>query len=139
MVARLDARTDSIIVASAGGLETNVTYTVPLGVCVSIIHAYAYHDDLVARNCWWEKDTGLGFGITGSDLTQIEFGVAAGTFRQLYDDSFPGQLFIKKESPLMLRAGQSIRWSVDPLKTPGAILTMKMIVDKYLGDTAYGS
>jgi hypothetical protein len=72
-------------------------------------------------------------------LTQIEFGVAAGTFRQLYDDSFPGQLFIKKESPLMLRAGQSIRWSVDPLKTPGAILTMKMIVDKYLGDTAYGS
>jgi hypothetical protein len=137
MITRLKARTGSVQVVSAGGAETSVTYTVPIGQAISITHAYAFHNDAVARNCWWEKDTGAGFGVTGSDLTQIEFGIVSGQFRQLCDAANL-QMSVKTGQPLQLRAGQSIRWSVHA-KTLGAVLTMRLLVDRYLGETPYDS
>ena len=134
MVTRLEARTQPLVIVSAGGAELFVTYTCPLGHAAIIAAANASHNDTVARNPWWELDTGAGFGITGSDLGQIEFGVLPNALHHLYNVMIQpwGAL------GLMLRAGQALRWNVD-VKTNGKVLTMRLMVDEYLGETPYGS
>jgi hypothetical protein len=132
MATRLAARTQVVNVVTPGAAELSVTYTCPVGHSKVIVAAHAFHNDAVPRNVLWELDTGAGFGVTGSDLAQIEFGVAGGVLHHLYGVCIQplGALGI------LLRGGQALRWSLEA-KTAGTVLTMNLMVDEYVGETPY--